>query len=153
MKKILFSLVILGFAFSSCKKKLTEEEQFAIDKDIIEKYIEDNGLTALSTSSGLYYVISSQGTGNFPTAFDDVTVRYTGKFTDNGIFDQSSESGATFNLQHVIKGWTEGIPLFKEGGEGILILPSKLAYGPNGNSSIPPNSVLIFDVELLEIVD
>lgn len=139
--------------FSSCKKKISEEEQFEIDKEIIEKYIEDNGLAASSSSSGLYYVIQSLGTGNHPTANDDVTVRYTGKFTDNKIFDQSDEAGATFNLQHVIKGWTEGIPLFKEGGEGLLILPSKLAYGPNGNSAIPPNSVLIFEVKLLDIID
>jgi FKBP-type peptidyl-prolyl cis-trans isomerase FkpA len=153
MKRILLGFTILALSFSSCKKKLSEEEQFAIDKDIIEQYISDNGLEAESTSSGLYYVINDLGTGNFPTAFDNVTVRYTGRFTDNKIFDQSSELGATFNLQHVIKGWTEGIPLFKEGGEGVLILPSKLAYGPNGNSSIPPNAVLVFDVKLLEIVD
>jgi FKBP-type peptidyl-prolyl cis-trans isomerase FkpA len=153
MKKIIIGILLLGVVLPSCKKKLSEEEQFALDKDIIEQYIEDNGLTAASTSSGLYYVINALGTGNHPTAFNNVTVRYTGKFTDNQLFDQSSELGATFNLQHVIKGWTEGIPLFKEGGEGILILPSKLAYGPNGNSSIPANSVLVFDVKLLEIVD
>lgn len=149
----LFAIFLIISVVLGCKKKLSEEEQYALDKDIIEQYIEDNDLTASSTSSGLHYVITSIGTGNHPTAFNDVTVRYTGKFTDNQLFDQSSELGATFNLQHVIKGWTEGIPLFKEGGEGILILPSKLAYGPNGNSSIPPNSVLVFDVKLLEIVD
>lgn len=153
MKRILYAVTILCLFSQSCKKKLSEEEQYALDKDIIEQYIEDNGLTAVSTSSGLYYVINALGTGNHPTAFNDVTVRYTGKFTDNQLFDESSELGATFNLQQVIKGWTEGIPLFKEGGEGILILPSKLAYGPNGNSSIPANSVLVFDVKLLEIVD
>jgi len=153
MKKLFLILVTASFVFSSCKKKVSEEEQLIIDTDIIEQYIQDNGLTALSTPSGLHYVITSQGTGNFPTAFADVNVRYTGKFTDNQVFDQSSESGITFNLQQVIQGWTEGIQLFSEGGEGILILPSKLAYGPDGNSSIPANSVLIFDVELLEIVD
>jgi FKBP-type peptidyl-prolyl cis-trans isomerase FkpA len=153
MKKTLLAVLAVGFLFASCNKKLSEEEQFQVDKDIIEQYIEDNNLVASSTPSGLYYVITQQGTGNFPTSINDVTVRYTGKFTDNSIFDQSSEAGATFNLQQVIQGWTEGIPLFREGGEGILILPSKLAYGSNGNSSIPANSVLVFDVELLEIVD
>ena len=141
------------FALCACSKKLSVQEQYEVDKDIIEEYLTENGLTAEVTPSGLYYVITSLGSGNFPIETSDVMVRYVGKFTDNQVFDQSDEMGITFNLQQVIPGWTEGISLFKEGGEGILILPSKLAYGPNGNSSIPPNSVLVFDVELLNIVD
>lgn len=153
MKKIIFGICAAAFAMTACNKNLSVEEQYAMDKDIIEQYLTDNNLTAEVTSSGLHYVITSLGSGNYPNANSNVTVRYIGKFTDNQVFDQSAETGATFNLQHVIQGWTEGIPLFKEGGEGILILPSKLGYGPNGNSSIPPNSVLVFDVELLNIVD
>lgn len=153
MKIIFLKICVIAFSIASCNKNLSVEEQYAVDKDIINQYIADNGLTVEVTSSGLHYVVTSIGTGNFPNTTSNVTVRYTGKFTDNQVFDQSAETGATFNLQHVIQGWTEGIPLFKEGGEGILILPSKLAYGSNGNSSIPPNSVLVFDVELLNIVD
>jgi FKBP-type peptidyl-prolyl cis-trans isomerase FkpA len=155
MKRIfIFAAVSLTmtFFFSSCKKKVSEEEQLQIDIEIIQKYLTDNGLEAESRASGLHYIIQNPGFGNFPSSFSNVRVRYTGKFIDGNVFDQSTEMGITFNLQHVIQGWTEGIPLFREGGEGILLLPSKLAYGPNGNSSIPPNSVLVFDVKLLEIV-
>lgn len=152
MKKIITllicSIIILG---SSCKKKLSHEEQMEKDQEIIEKYISDNGLDAQKTSSGLHYVVDDLGTGNFPNSNDDVTVRYKGYFTDGAVFDQSNSEGITFNLQQVIVGWTEGIPKFKEGGNGILIIPSALAYGPDGNSSIPPNTVLVFDVSLLEI--
>lgn len=153
MKGIFLGIGIMVFALSACSKKLSVQEQYEVDKDIIEKYLTENGLMAEVTPSGLHYVIISLGSGNFPIETSDVRVRYVGKFIDNQIFDQSDEMGITFNLQQVIPGWTEGIPLLKEGGEGILILPSKLAYGPNGNSSIPPNSVLVFDVKLLEIVD
>lgn len=121
------------------------------DLEIIANYISTNNLNAQSTSTGLHYVILDEGTGNFPSSTDDVTVRYKGYFTDGAVFEQSDNAGITFNLQQVISGWTEGIPKFKEGGEGILLLPSALAYGPDGNSSIPPNTVLIFDVTLLDI--
>lgn len=149
---IAFTLALLFVPLTSCKKKVSEEEQLQLDLDIIQQYLTDNNLEADYTASGLHYIIQNPGFGNFPNSFSNVRVRYTGKFTTNAIFDQSAEIGITFNLQHVIKGWTEGIPLLREGGEGILILPSKLAYGPSGNASIPPNSVLIFEVKLLEIV-
>ena len=136
---------------SSCNKKLSPEEQMEKDQEIISNYISSNNLNAQSTSTGLHYVITDEGTGNFPSSTDDVTVRYKGYFTDGSVFDQSDNAGITFNLQQVIAGWTEGIPKFKEGGEGILLLPSALAYGPDGNSSIPPNTVIIFDVTLLDI--
>lgn len=136
---------------SSCNKKLSPEEQMEKDQEIISNYISSNNLNAQSTSSGLHYLIVDEGTGNHPASTDDVTVRYKGYFTDGSVFDQSDNAGVTFNLQQVIAGWTEGIPKFKEGGEGILLIPSALAYGPDGNSSIPANTVLIFDVTLLDI--
>jgi FKBP-type peptidyl-prolyl cis-trans isomerase FkpA len=152
MKYFLFLTAVALFGLMGCKKQLSEEEQLEIDLEIIRDYITENNLDAEYTASGLHYVIQTPGFGNHPHSMSNVRVRYTGKFINNSIFDQSGELGATFNLQGVIKGWTEGIPFFREGGEGILILPSKLGYGPNGNSSIPANSVLVFEVKLLEIV-
>lgn len=149
-KFVLFACLSILF-ISSCNKKLSPEEQMEKDLEIIANYISTNNLNAQSTSTGLHYVILDEGTGNFPSSTDDVTVRYKGYFTDGAVFEQSDNAGITFNLQQVISGWTEGIPKFKEGGEGILLLPSALAYGPDGNSSIPPNTVLIFDVTLLDI--
>ena len=152
MKKIvLFASLGLLFLGTSCEKSLSAEEQF--DKDIkeIKEYISNNNLDAQETNTGLYYVVTDEGTGNHPVANDNVVVRYKGYTTDGKVFDQSDEGGISFNLQQVIKGWTEGIQLFKEGGKGILLIPSKLGYGESGSGSIDPNTVLIFDVDLLTI--
>jgi FKBP-type peptidyl-prolyl cis-trans isomerase FkpA len=120
------------------------------EADIIE-YIEENDLDANRTNSGLYYVINEEGTGTRPTSSSNVTVAYKGYFLDGTVFDQSDANGISFGLDQVIKGWTEGIPLFKEGGEGILLIPSSLGYGLNGAGSIPRGAVLVFDVNLISV--
>ncbi|PKR81663.1 peptidylprolyl isomerase [Brumimicrobium salinarum] len=153
MKIIPFLILGLLLFSTACKKKLSSEEQLKADIEIIKDYCKENNLEATETKSGLHYIIEEQGNGNHPFANDNVRVRYKGYTTDNKVFDESDSEGITFNLQNVIKGWTEGIPKFKEGGKGVLLIPSKLAYGEKGNSSIPPNTVLIFDVELLTIVE
>lgn len=138
-----------------------ETDQTLIDAAIIEQYIADNALDATPATEGLYVVIDDPGAGQNPTINSTVRVKYDGKFielnaqnqlVDGDSFDVSSESGATFPLANVIRGWQLGIPLFKTGGVGKLIIPSGLAYGASGSGSIPPNSVLVFDVELQEIV-
>src|SRR5690554_1054313 len=137
----IIGLFLIG---TSCKKSLSPEEQHEKDIEIIKEYIADKNLTAQETYSGLHYVVNTLGTGNHPFANDNVTVRYKGYTTDGSIFDQSKEEGITFNLQQVIKGWT-----------GILLIPSNLAYGEkgSGSGSIKPNTVLIFEVDLLTIVE
>ncbi len=117
----------------------------------IVKYIADNHLKAERSDSGLYYVIEEPGTGKKPTANSEVTVAYKGAFTNKSVFDQSDEKGISFPLQNVIKGWTEGIQYFKEGGKGILLIPSELGYGANGTGPIPGGSVLVFDIKLLSV--
>lgn len=134
---------------SACKKD--EVDQRAIDDEIILKYIADHDYTATKTSSGLYYVIDVQGTGSYPTIDSTVTVAYVGKLANGGIFDQSNSLGATFPLANVIQGWKEGIPYFNEGGAGVLLIPSHLGYGEGGSASIPSNSVLIFEIELIDV--
>lgn len=134
-------------------KSLSPEEQLEKDTNEIKEYISTHDLSAERTPSGLFYVINKKGTGNSPAANDNVTVRYKGYTTDGNVFDKSDEEGLTFNLKKVIQGWTEGIQKFNEGGKGILLVPSKLAYGEQGSGSIKPNTVLIFDVELLTIVE
>lgn len=148
--KQLFPFLLISFLVLSCGKKKAEE-QAKIDDELIKEYLTENGLTATKTSSGLYYLIEMQGAGASCTGTSDVTVAYKGYYTDNVVFDESDQDGATFNLQNVIKGWTEGIPYFKEGGKGKLFIPSALGYGDKKNGPIPANSVLIFDVELLEV--
>tara|TARA_B110000879_G_C10920950_1_gene412085 strand:- start:4 stop:390 length:387 start_codon:yes stop_codon:yes gene_type:complete len=122
-----------------------------LDEDIILQYINDNNLNAEPTGSGLYYVLNSNGNGDFPNINSIVTVAYKGTLIDGTIFDQSDATGATFPLSNVIQGWQEGIPLFSEGGSGILLIPSALGYGNQLIGSIPANSVLIFEVTLLNV--
>ncbi len=150
MKNFLL-LICLASLIISCGKKKAEK-QAKIDNDLISAYITENGISATKTSSGLYYYIENQGNGASCNSFSDVRVAYKGYFLDGSVFDESSAQGISFNLQQVIKGWTEGIPYFKEGGNGILLIPSALAYGDKDKGSIPANSVLIFDIELLEVL-
>ncbi|PQB07906.1 peptidylprolyl isomerase [Polaribacter filamentus] len=142
---LFFSLLL----FISCSKNDTNFE-LQTEEDII-KYIADNNLNAQKTSTGLYYVITKQGTGKRPTnSSANVTVAYKGYFLDGAVFDQNP-NGFTANLNQVIKGWTEGLQLFNEGGEGILIVPYQLGYGANGRGTIPGGAVLIFDIKLFSV--
>jgi FKBP-type peptidyl-prolyl cis-trans isomerase FkpA len=142
--------IVFIFTFSSCKKS-DPKLQASTDDQTITNYIANNKLIAKATGSGLYYVISSQGTGSNPSLNSTVRVAYKGYLTNGSVFDQSSPAGISFGLSSVIKGWQEGIPLFKQGGKGKLLIPSALAYGSQSVGGIPANSVLIFDIELLDV--
>lgn len=133
----------------SCKKKQREAEK---QDEAIKTYISDQGLNATPTGSGLYYVIETQGSGQNPNSNSNVKVAYKGYFLDGEVFDESPAAGITFNLQGVIEGWTEGIPYFKKGGTGKLLIPSALGYGENDHNGIPGNSVLIFDINLIDVL-
>ena len=119
------------------------------EADIIN-YLEENNLEAKRSTSGLYYIINNEGTGARPTTSSNVTVAYKGYFLDGTVFDESSD-GISFGLNQVIRGWTEGIPYFKEGGSGVLLVPSNLGYGNAGRGSIPGGAVLVFDIQLIRV--
>lgn len=146
-------LVFCSFLFLlvGCKK----EDQLVIDEKLITDYIAVNNLNAVKGEEGLYYIIESEGSGTRPDINSTVKVHYEGFLLDGGKFDSSYDRGepSEFPLSGVIQGWQLGIPLFKEGGKGTLILPSHLAYGssPPPFSGIPSNAVLLFNVELLEV--
>jgi len=107
----------------------------------------------VETASGLQYNTVTEGTGASPTAEQTVKVHYKGTLTDGTQFDSSYDRGEPieFPLSGVIPGWTEGVQLMKVGGKTDFVIPSDMAYGPQGRPGIPPNSVLLFTVELLEI--
>lgn len=122
------------------------------DKASLEKYTQ--------TSTGLKYVVLEPGKGKSPKATDSVTVHYVGTLTNGEQFDSSLDRGepATFPLNRVIPGWTEGLQLMKEGGIAIFYLPSDIAYGEQGSYNpytgqytIPPSAPLLFWVQLLEV--
>jgi len=107
-----------------------------------------------TTDSGLQYEVLTAGEGDLATPSDTVTVHYTGSLLDGSVFDSSVERGepATFALNRVIPGWTEGVALMNVGSKYKLYIPSELGYGAQGaGADIPPNSTLVFEVELLEI--
>jgi FKBP-type peptidyl-prolyl cis-trans isomerase FkpA len=152
MKKKFAYLLLLVFTTSlmfSCAKKKAREQAEKDDK-IIQQYIQDNQLDATKTTTGLYVVIDTAGTGLQPTSTSTVKVAYRGYLTNGEVFDQSVD-GITFGLTGVIRGWTEGIPYYKEGGSGKLLIPSALGYGNRPQGIIPANSVLVFDVRLIRV--
>jgi FKBP-type peptidyl-prolyl cis-trans isomerase FkpA len=141
-----------------------ETDQDSIDDALIQKFIVNNGLAgeAQAVQEGLFAVIDNPGSGQNPTINSIVRVAYSGYLLElndqnqlvEGLnFDASDAEGISFSLAQVIRGWTLGIPQFKTGGSGKLLIPSRLGYGSFGaGSDIPPNAVLVFDVNLLEIV-
>lgn len=131
-------------------QKFSSVEEY--NKSLFMDYFAANNLSPTATTEGLYYVIDTSGNGRFPSGTSRVTVNYKGYFLNGKQFDSSYDRGeaAMFSLQQVISGWTQGIPYFDEGSKGTLFIPSQLAYGKNGNSSIPANSPLIFDIELID---
>ncbi|MEE1675711.1 FKBP-type peptidyl-prolyl cis-trans isomerase [Agarivorans aestuarii] len=130
-------------------------EDAAAAKAESDKYLTDNaareGVTV--TESGLQFEVLTAAEGDKPSAADTVTVHYKGTLTDGSTFDSSYDRGepATFPLNRVIPGWTEGVQLMSKGAKYKFFIPSELGYGENGAGSIPPNSILVFEVELIEI--
>lgn len=146
MKYLLFLPVLLFLL--SCNKD--DNPQADIDDQIIRDYLSENNIDATKHSSGLYYTITVEGAGEHPSANSTVTVRYKGYLTDGTVFDQTQGTEtATFGLTSLIEGWKIGIPLLKKEGKGTFYIPSGLGYGSRATGSIPANSVLIFEIDLI----
>lgn len=136
----------LTFIVELFKVEVDEGKQF------LSKNKEKSGIT--TTDSGLQFKVLLEGTGKSPSATDRVTVHYEGTLIDGTKFDSSYDRGEPidFGLNQVIRGWTEGVQLMKEGGKYKFFIPSDLAYGPQGSpGAIPPNAALIFTVELIRV--
>ena len=161
------AFLLISFAmlvFSSCQPPLetlyrrqmilnpTSQDQ--IEKNRILQYAVDNQMDLKSTDSGIYYNIKDPGdTRQKPGKESLITAHYVGRLLLGGdVFDSSRDRNEPlqFKLDEVIEGWQESIPLLGKGGEGTFIIPSRLAYGDKRTGAIPPNSVLIFDIELID---
>jgi FKBP-type peptidyl-prolyl cis-trans isomerase FklB len=120
-----------------------------------EKFLAENSKNkdVVTLPSGLQYKVVQEGEGKSPVDTSFVTVHYTGTLIDGKVFDSSVERGepAQFPVNGVIPGWTEALKLMKPGAKWVLYVPAALAYGERGNQGIAPNSVLIFDVQLIAV--
>jgi FKBP-type peptidyl-prolyl cis-trans isomerase FklB len=151
--KVLIDAFSKDFQEKAAKKR---QELAAVNLASAKAFLEANGKKegVKVLPSGLQYKVLTEGMGKIPTATDKVKVNYKGTLVSGIEFDSSYKRGtpAEFPVTQVIKGWTEALEMMKEGSKWELYIPPDLAYGENGRPSIPPNSALIFEVELLEIV-
>ncbi len=137
-------LLILGAALFICPAVAKSQDQPALD------YWNQIDKETIETDSGLKYKIRLLGKGKKPKARSTVSVHYRGILLNGVVFDSSydADEPIRINLRQVIKGWKEGIQLMPEGSVFIFLIPPELAYGKKGTDGIPPNSTLIFEVEL-----
>jgi FKBP-type peptidyl-prolyl cis-trans isomerase len=156
--KIILSLaaitVCLSLIFSSCIEPNADpaialEEQLKLDTAAIGTYLRANNINALVDISGVRFIIDSLASGFPPKRTSSVKIKYKGKFFDGTVFDQGTGNGEVSNF---INGFQIGLSLLPEGSKGRFYIPSGYAYGASGSQSIPPNTNLIFEVQLLDIV-
>jgi len=153
--KLILALIIgLGIGFSGYFMDKTESPEVSKAKG--EAFLAENAKkdNIITTASGLQYEVLTAGEGAKPLATDQVTVHYKGTLISGKTFDSSYDRGqpATFGLNQVIPGWTEGVQLMSVGAKYRFFIPYQLAYGERGaGGDIPPYAALIFDVELIKI--
>ncbi len=153
------SFILVIFSLNGCSETLDYKEK----KDngpqtfLGSTFFEENAArpNVVTTSSGLQYIVLKEGSGKKPSLSSTVVTHYQGEFVDGSIFDSSRQRGApaTFPVSGVIKGWTEALQLMSEGSNWRLFIPPELGYGSRGagGGRIPPDAILIFDIELLEV--
>ncbi len=147
MNKIIFFAAVISVAALSYSCKTNK----AVQENSVEKSSNDT----IKTASGLQYIVREKGRGVKPENGATVKVHYTGKLTNDTVFDSSYKRNQPFSFTlgkgQVIKGWDEGVALLNQGDKATLIIPSELGYGARATGSIPANSNLIFDIELVEV--
>jgi FKBP-type peptidyl-prolyl cis-trans isomerase FkpA len=157
MKRI-FVILCSVILLSSCSKENNDMCKYdacavaapASEITQLEAYLASATITATKHCSGMYYTINAGGSGATPTICSTVSVKYKGQLTNGTIFDQSA-TPVSFNLGGLIDAWKKGIPMIKPGGKVTLYCPPSLAYGSQAVGTIPANSILIFEVELVGV--
>ncbi len=165
MKKFVTGMIMMIslISFFACSKKGAQDCPYVLvnviapDSELtqVQDYLALHTITATKAPSGFYYVIDNPGTGAVATALcSSITVKYKGKFTNDTVFDSTASSAVVFSLGQLIGGWQKGIPLIKAGGRIRLYIPPSLGYGKQGARDntgkviIPPDAILIYDIEL-----
>ena len=162
IKRFFIALAVLIALYGCLKDTYSSSQQCnydpcavkAPDAEIqnVKKYVDSIGVTATQHCSGLFYKVDDGGTGTAPNACSSVTVTYKGSLTNGTVFDQT-QSGQTYSnyLGNLIRGWINGLPYIKAGGKIRLYIPPSLGYGSQANGSIPANSILIFEIDLVAV--
>ena len=144
-----FLLITSG---SCIKDEVCDDKSIDSERPAITAYATANSINATAHSSGVYYEILAAGSGATPNSNSNVTVKYIGKRLDGTIFDDKTTTPVTFRLGDVILGWQSGLPLIQKGGRIKLIIPSSLGYGCTGFGAVPSNTILFFDIELIDVL-
>ncbi len=155
--KLLLMLALLS-VFAACNKSekcpytTTSAVAPATEVATLKAYLDANSLPYTQHSSGIFYQVVTPGAGATASVCSEVTVKYSGRISSSATpFDQNS-TGVTFTLGQLITGWQIGIPLIKPGGSVILYIPPSLGYGSAGSgAAIPPNSNLVFNIDLVNV--
>jgi len=161
MLKTIFGSLLLLVGLVSSHASFAQDQN-AMDDKILQDYFAKNHIKAHKTASGLYVVITKDGTGDNAKAGKMVSMNYIGKFLDGKVFDANIDSDYkpvngrtpfdfTLGVGQVIRGWDEGVQLLNPGARATLYIPSALGYGSMNRDPIPPNSILVFDVELISV--
>lgn len=158
MKKlnILLILVVLSFGCNDNNiiNPISEAEQLAIDLELIDNWLADSSITdVIVHPTGIRYTINKQGTGPKVEITDIVRISYEGRFLDTGIeFDSGEVGPVVFNAGWpFIEGWYHVVLEMSEGDEYTAYIPSKYAYGIRGSGTIPPNTVIVFDINMIRV--
>ncbi|MEO1253843.1 MAG: FKBP-type peptidyl-prolyl cis-trans isomerase [Bacteroidota bacterium] len=127
-----------------------EDEQLEIDTLIIAEYLEEKNISSQTDDSGIRFRVITEGSGVFPDPGDEIVVKYEGRFLNGNVFD-SNDIGIQFPLQNLIEAWKIMIPKMREGGKIEIYAPSRYCYSTSGTIGIPPNTILAFEIELVEV--
>lgn len=155
MKTILLVgiLIITALSFSSClKDNECQNKTIQSEAAAVAAYASANSIVGTTHSSGVYYQVTVPGTGITPTPNNSVSVKYTGKLLNGTTFDSQVTSPVTFALSGTIPGFQIGLQQVAKGGTVKFIVPSSLAYGCSGTTNIPGNSILYFEVQLVDVL-
>lgn len=160
MRNLPWFFLSVTFCFCACAKKKCDYRDDGLvapvsEQQAVKHYLDSLGIIASLHPRGFYYKTSDSGLGATPGKCSQITVGYTGRLTNGTVFDQ--QSSFVTELVNVIAGWQQGVPIIKKGGEISLYIPPSLGYGSqairtaNPNITIPPYSILIFDIHLLDV--
>lgn len=153
--------IVLSVLFTSCFEVDDNDQSYEEEMSKLNKYItglEDDGYDVDTTDLGVYYITLEEGTGDYPEFGDSVSVSYYGYLIDGSLFDTSKRSETdttwTFELgnENYISGWNDGLRVINKDAKVQLMIPSTLAYGPDGYNGIPPNNSLIFVIRMVDII-